>query len=90
MIETSNTQQHPMDMTKLGLQKVLQSVRNHKLKLASQKTEALLISSERKLSAVKFDILDTTIIPNQPIKYFELWLNTKLTFLNESTYQLRK
>lgn len=63
-----------------GLHRVSQTIENLKLKLAPEKTEAVLLTKRRKLAPMTFILQGKTIILSQSIKYLGVWLDTKLTF----------
>ena len=55
-------------------------MRVRKLKLAPHKTEAVLLTTRRKLSPISFKIQDATTVPSKAIKLLGVWLDSKLNF----------
>ncbi|XP_039761298.1 uncharacterized protein LOC120634631 [Pararge aegeria] len=55
-------------------------MREKKLSLAPEKTEAIVFSGRRKLDPIKFQIEDATVAPKEHIKYLGVWLDKCLNF----------
>ena len=63
-----------------ALQRAAEWLEARKLKLAPDKSEAVLLTTKRKIAPICFTILGTPIRLSKAIKYLGVWLDTKLTF----------
>ncbi|XP_030768191.1 uncharacterized protein LOC115891768 [Sitophilus oryzae] len=79
-----------MSVANAGLQRVANWIERKGLKLAPSRTEAVLLTTKRKLSHISFKLLDTTIAPKNAIRYFGVWLDSKLTFGEHINQVIRK
>lgn len=50
------------------------------LSLAPEKTEAIILSGRRRLRQVAFDIMGTTVQPQDKLKYLGIWLDSHRSF----------
>lgn len=80
MTATAKTETLLTNLANRGLQRIANIIENLKLKLAPEKTEAVLITKRRKLAPITFNLKEQTITPRQSLKYLGVWLDTKLTF----------
>lgn len=63
-----------------ALQRVAEWLEARQLKLAPDKSEAVLLTTKRKIAPICFTILGTPIRLSKAVKYLGVWLDTKLTF----------
>lgn len=69
-----------MSRANTALQRISRWMERRKLRLAPEKTEAVLLTKKRKINPVKFKIENVNIEPTRVIKYLGVWLDTKLSF----------
>lgn len=60
------------------------------LELAPEKTEAVVLTSRRKMEPITFDLNGTVIRPSKAIKYLGVWLDTKMTFAEHVSKTITK
>ena len=60
--------------------RIIKWMRVRRLELAPHKTEAVLLTTRRKLSPISFKIQDAAIVPSKAIKLLGVWLDSKLDF----------
>lgn len=63
-----------------ALLKVANLLERKKLQLAPEKTEAVVLTSKRKLSEIQFEIDGVMINPRESIRYLGVWLDKRLSF----------
>lgn len=69
-----------MNITNTAIQRVVNWMNSRKLELAPEKTEAVLLTTRRKIQPIKFTVEGVTVSVSPAIKYLGVWLDTKLTF----------
>lgn len=83
MVVTAKNEETLMNTANAGLLRVARWMKSKKLHLAPQKTEAVILGKQRKIAPITFDVEGTTIIPSRAIKYLGVWLDSKLTFVEQ-------
>lgn len=76
-----------------GLQRVSNAMENLGLKLAPDKTEAVLLTKRRKIRPIELNIQETSISLSKALKYLGVWFDTKMTFgvhVNEVVLKVEK
>lgn len=66
--------------TDLSLLTIENWMRENQLKLAPQKTEAIIFKGKRRRDGVSFNIGGMQVIPQKSVKYLGIWLDEKLSF----------
>lgn len=69
-----------MNNANTGLQRVANWMARNQLELAAQKTEAVLLTTKRKILPTHFVLQGTVVFPTNKLKYLGVWLDTKLVF----------
>lgn len=72
------------------LQRVSNWMEERGLRLAPEKTEAVLLTTRRKVGPICFDVQKVQIIPSKAIKYLGVWLDMKLTFAEHTKRTVQK
>lgn len=80
MTATSKSELLLTNLANRGLLRVANSMDNLSLKLAPEKTEAVLLTRRRKLRPITFELRGNTITLSKAVKYLGVWLDTKLNF----------
>lgn len=76
-----------------GLGRISNVMKLLRLQLAPEKTEAVLLTTRRKLRPILFQLERRTFGPNKSVKYLGVWLDTKMTFaehLNQTIIKAEK
>lgn len=63
-----------------ALQRAANWIEGRKLTLAPEKTEAVLLTTKRKLRPVQFVVKGKVVRPSNAVRYLGVWLDTKLTY----------
>lgn len=80
VIATAMTEEELMLLANIAISRISYWIRNNKLRLAPDKTEAVLLTTRRKIQHIQFEVEGTSIHPSNAIKYLGVWIDTKLTF----------
>lgn len=80
MVVEAENSQTLMNRANLAIRRVVQWMTKMKLQLAPEKTEAVLLTTKRKVGHVQFDIQGTAIRPGKALKQLGVWIDTKLNF----------
>lgn len=80
MVASAKTEELLMTIVNTALLRVVNWMEVKKLQLAPQKTEAVLLTTKRKLSPIIFNIQGIEVRPKDAVKYLGVWLDTKLVF----------
>ena len=80
MVITAKSENLLMTTANTGLLRVSNWLKGRQLKLAPEKTEAVLLTTKRKMSPVNFKVQGVNVTPCKAIKYLGVWLDTKLTY----------
>lgn len=79
-----------MNKANTGLQRISNWMESKLLKFAPQKTEAIILTTKRKLKPICFSIESVDIIPSKAIKYLGVWLDPKLKFTEHIIRTIQK
>lgn len=79
-----------MNVANATLQRISNWLENKELRLAPEKTEAVLLTKKRKMSPILFEVQGVTVAPKRAIKYLGIWLDTKLTFAEQVSQVTQK
>lgn len=90
MVVTAINEQFLMTAANTGLQLVTNWMERKQLKLAPEKTEAVLLTTKRKLSRIHFNIQSTVVVPSKAVKYLGVWLDSKLTYAEHINKTIQK
>ena len=80
MVVTARSEGMLMNAADTATLRIIKWMKVRKLELAPHKTEAVLLTTRRKLSPISFKIQDVTIVPSKAIKLLGVWLDSKLNF----------
>lgn len=80
MVACAKNENLLMNNVNTGLLRVVNWMGKKKLDLAPQKTEAVLLTTKRKISPIAFNIQGTAVSPKNAVKYLGIWLDAKLVF----------
>jgi len=80
MVVVAKTERALMDTADTALLRVANWLNDKQLQLAPEKTEAILLTTKRKIQPIAFNVRGTIIGLSKAIKYLGVWLDTKLTF----------
>lgn len=80
VIATAKNELLISNLANRGLQRVSNAMENLTLKLAPEKTEAVLLTKRRKIRPIALNIQGTPIELSKTLKYLGVWLDTKMTF----------
>lgn len=80
LLAIAKTEDTLMTKTNAALARIARWILRRQLQLAPEKTEAVLLTTKRKIAPVQFEIQGTTVRLSSAIKYLGVWLDTKLTF----------
>lgn len=69
-----------MEKANLGILMVSNWMDKNHLRLAPEKTEAVLLTKRTKMKPIHFDIQEVRITPKKSVKYLGVWLDSKLSF----------
>lgn len=90
MVVTARNEDLLMSTTNIAIVRIANWLHDNKLQLAPEKTEAVLLTTKRKISAIQFNVLGTELSPTTAIKYLGVWLDTKLTFAEHINRTVQK
>lgn len=74
----------------MALRRVSEWMATRQLALAPHKTEAVLLTTKRKVGEIKFQLDGEEIKLNRSIKYLGIWMDTKLTFAEQVKQVIEK
>lgn len=80
MVVVAKTEEALMNTANTSLIRVLNWMKKNKLQLAPHKTEAILLTTKRKISEIHFNLEDVEIKLSKTIRYLGVWLDTKMKF----------
>lgn len=80
MVVTAKEEDLLMSTANASLQRVANCLKKKRLKLALEKTEAVLLTKRRMIQPISFKISSTTVQISDAIKYLGVWLDPQLTF----------
>lgn len=80
MVIVGENEEILINLGNAGIARVVRWMKEHDLQLAPHKTEAVLLTTKRKIAPIFFNVLGIDIAPSKAIKYLGVWLDTKLTF----------
>lgn len=80
VVVTARNESLLMSLACRALQRVANWMESRKLRLAPEKTEAVLLTKRRKIMPISFELLGSTIEVGKAVKYLGVWLDTKLSF----------
>lgn len=80
LVVTAREENLLMNVADIALQRVSNWMETKRLQLAPEKTEAVLLTTKRKIAPIQFTLQGTSVTPSSAIKYLGVWLDTKLTF----------
>ncbi|KAA5590522.1 hypothetical protein F3H15_36375, partial [Pseudomonas aeruginosa] len=69
-----------MAITNVALQKISAWMKQKRLHLAPEKTEAIVLSGRRKLSEICFTLQGVRVVPTDKLKYLGFWFDKSLKF----------
>lgn len=76
----AKTEETIMDAANSALQKISEWMSRNDLRLAPEKSEAVVLTARRKIGPITFNLDGTDITPKKSVKYLGIWLDMKLTF----------
>lgn len=80
LIAVAKTEQQLMNIADTALLRVASWIESRQLKLAPEKTEAIVLTYKRKMGQIRFNVKNIVVTPSKAIKYLGVWLDPKLTF----------
>ena len=90
MVVTAKDEQTLMNTANASLLRVSKWITGRQLQLAPEKTEAVLLTTKRKITPIQFNVQGTIITPGKALKYLGVWLDTKLTFAEHVNKTIQK
>lgn len=90
MMVTARNEDILMNVTNTGLARVSSWMSEHRLQLAPQKTEAVILTTRRKILPIHFNVQSTIVTPRPSVKYLGVWLDSKLTFAEHTKQTIQK
>lgn len=80
MVVVAQSEESLVNRANAAVRRVAQWMEVRQLELAPEKTEAVLLTTKRKIGPICFDVLGVQVNPSSDIKQLGVWLDTKLTF----------
>lgn len=90
MVVVAKTEQELMNKANSSLIRVGKWLTAKGLQLAPQKTEAVLLTTKRKMSRIEFSVQGNTVYPKKYLKYLGVWLDNKLTYAEHTSRSIQK
>jgi hypothetical protein len=85
LVATAKNEEDLMMKTNRAIAEIDDWLKENKLTLASEKTEAVIMAGRRKLGPVVLQVGDNIIHPVEKIKYLGVWLDRRRSFLPHVT-----
>ncbi|XP_052740381.1 uncharacterized protein LOC128198524 [Bicyclus anynana] len=80
LVVVANTEKSLMTRANTALRRINAWMKEKKLALAPEKTEAIVFSGRRKLDPIKFVVEDMAVAPKEHVKYLGVWLDKSLNY----------
>ncbi|KYB24568.1 hypothetical protein TcasGA2_TC031704 [Tribolium castaneum] len=80
LLTTARTEDELMRLTNAALSEIARWMENAELKLATEKTESVLLVGYRRPGAIQFSIGDEVIRPQKSIRYLGVYLDQQMSF----------
>lgn len=80
MVTIAESEAMLMVKANTALAAVSRWMKGRRLKLAPNKTEAVLLTTKRKVSPIEFNLEGTKVVPVKAVKYLSVWIDSKLSF----------
>lgn len=90
VVVVARDEEELMRKANYAIEEITAWLEDNAMVIAPRKTEAVLLTTRRRLAPISFMVGDTTIWPQRAIKYLGVWLDTKLTFSEHITRAAEK
>lgn len=80
LVVVAETEDLLMTKANTALEETSKWMTSKHLELAPKKSEAVILTTKRKVKAIEFNVMGTVIVPKDAIKYLGVWLDKSLSF----------